>query len=86
MILVRFQVLMEMSMKMAVLWDVVPCSPVYMCDDMMMEAVSSSEMLVNTYQTTQCNIPEDSHIHKMILLPVSNSIKIQFYFLSRYNY
>jgi hypothetical protein len=30
---------------------------------LMVEAVSSSEMLVNIYQTIQCNIPEDSHLH-----------------------
>jgi hypothetical protein len=29
---------------------------------LMMEAVSSSEMLVGVYQTTQCNVPEDSHV------------------------
>jgi hypothetical protein len=29
----------------------------------MMEAVSASEMLVNTQQTTNCNIPKDSHFH-----------------------
>jgi hypothetical protein len=28
---------------------------------LMMEAVSTSEMLVNFYQTTLHNIPEDSH-------------------------
>jgi hypothetical protein len=33
--------------------------------DLMMEAESTSETLVNVYQTTQCNIPEDSHFHKM---------------------
>jgi hypothetical protein len=26
----------------------------------------SSEMLVNTYQITQCHIPEDSHLHHQI--------------------
>jgi hypothetical protein len=30
---------------------------------LMMETVSSSETLVNFYQTTWCNIPEDSHLH-----------------------
>jgi hypothetical protein len=25
---VRFQILMAMSMKMAIFWDIVPCSPV----------------------------------------------------------
>jgi hypothetical protein len=30
---------------------------------LMMEAASTSEMLVNFYQTTQCYNPEDSHLH-----------------------
>jgi hypothetical protein len=30
---------------------------------LMMEAVSTSETSVNFYQTTQRNIPEDSHLH-----------------------
>jgi hypothetical protein len=30
---------------------------------LMMEAVSTSEMSVNFYQTTRRNIPEDSHLH-----------------------
>jgi hypothetical protein len=30
---------------------------------LMMEAVSTSETLVNFYETTQHNIPEDSHLH-----------------------
>jgi hypothetical protein len=29
----------------------------------LMEAVSTSETLVNFYQTTRGNIPEDSHLH-----------------------
>jgi hypothetical protein len=29
---------------------------------MMMEAVNTFEMSVNFYQTTWCNIPEDSHL------------------------
>jgi hypothetical protein len=29
----------------------------------MMEAASTCEMSVNFYQTTWCNIPEDSHLH-----------------------
>jgi hypothetical protein len=28
-----------------------------------MEAASTSKTLVNFYQTTRCNIPEDSHLH-----------------------
>jgi hypothetical protein len=30
---------------------------------LMMEAVSTSETLVNFYKTTRRNIPEDSHLH-----------------------
>jgi hypothetical protein len=30
---------------------------------LMMEAASTSEMLVNIYQTTRRNIPEDSHLY-----------------------
>jgi hypothetical protein len=30
-----------------------------------MDAVSSSETLVNFYQTTRCNIPEDSHLRRV---------------------
>jgi hypothetical protein len=29
----------------------------------MMEAISTSEMSLNLYQPTWCNIPEDSHLH-----------------------
>jgi sorbitol-specific phosphotransferase system component IIA len=43
-------------MKMTVFWDVVIIP--------MMEAVSTSEMLVNFYQTTRRNIPEDSLLHE----------------------
>jgi hypothetical protein len=57
-------------MKMAVFWDVFLCSLVGTnrrfkgtVIALMMEAVSSSEALVRMYQTTWCNIPEDSHLH-----------------------
>jgi hypothetical protein len=30
---------------------------------MMMEALSTSKTLVNFYQTTRCNNPENSHLH-----------------------
>jgi hypothetical protein len=30
---------------------------------LMMKAASTSETLVNFYQTTRLNIPEDSHLH-----------------------
>jgi hypothetical protein len=77
--LVRFEVLMAMSIKIAVFWDVVPCSLVdtdlliYVSEELttsitlMMEAVNSSEMPINIYQTTQCYNPEDSHLHGYFL-------------------
>jgi hypothetical protein len=60
-------------MKMTVLWDVVPCSLVKI-DQLFRGAhylhhqgpvdrgISISETLVSFYQTTQHNIPEDSHL------------------------
>jgi hypothetical protein len=65
---VRFQVLAAAIMKMAVFWDVAPCSLVevyrrlrVVCDviALMMEAASSSETSVNFYQTARRNNPED---------------------------
>jgi hypothetical protein len=52
---VKFQVLMVASMKMAVFRAIA----------LMTEAVSMSETSVNIYQTTQCNKPENSHLHGM---------------------
>jgi hypothetical protein len=60
---------------MAVFCDVAPCSLVdndrhfrgasclivRVRVTLMMEAVSSSEILVIIYQTTRCDIPEDTH-------------------------
>jgi hypothetical protein len=63
--MVIFHVLTAASMKMIVFWDVALCSLIEIDQHfiaLMMEAVSTSEMLVNFYQTTQCNIPEDSHL------------------------
>jgi hypothetical protein len=63
---------------MTVFWDVAPCSlaeidqsfrGVYCLhhqgdeSSLMMEAISTSEMSVNVYQTTRRNIPDDSHLH-----------------------
>jgi hypothetical protein len=50
------------QVKVVLLWDTTPCRPIAQ----MMEAVSVSETSVHIlmYQTTRCNIPEDSHIHK----------------------
>lgn len=79
MMLVRFHIHMVMSIKMIVPWDVVLCSLVDIGDD----DDGGSEFLWNVgqYQTTEWNIPEYSHIHKYS--PAANSMKIQFYFLSR---
>jgi hypothetical protein len=61
-------------MKMTVFWDVVPYSLVEVYRRfrgaccllhqgiLMMEAACTSEKLVNFCQTTQHNIPEDSHL------------------------
>jgi hypothetical protein len=49
----RFKVLMVMSMKMAVFWNVVP----------VMQAAGTSETSINSEQTTQSNFPDDSHLH-----------------------
>jgi hypothetical protein len=56
-------------MKMTVFWDVVPCSlvEVYWVIALMMEAASASEILVNFYQTTWRNIPENGHLHVCIV-------------------
>jgi hypothetical protein len=52
---------MAASIKMAVFWDVVPCSLVEVIT-LMIEAASTSEMSVNFYQTTWRKNPEDSHL------------------------
>jgi hypothetical protein len=60
-------------MKMTAFWDIAPCSLVEVdrCFKvltasiiiaMMMKAVSTSEMLVNFYETTRHNIPEGCHL------------------------
>jgi hypothetical protein len=46
--MVRFQVLTAVGMKMTVFCDVMPCSLV----ELIIETASTSEMLVNFYQTT----------------------------------
>jgi hypothetical protein len=50
-----------------------------------MEVASISEMLVNFYQVTQCNNPEDSHLHKSTSLQLNlnvfynnNTVKFQY--------
>jgi hypothetical protein len=72
-ILAKFQILKAASTKIAVFWDVAPCSLVdYLVEDesliaLMMEAVRTSETLVNFYQTTQRYNPEDSHLRACII-------------------
>jgi hypothetical protein len=41
---------------------------------MAMEAVSSSETLVNIYQTSRHNITEDSHLHLPDAFPIQNGL------------
>jgi hypothetical protein len=36
---------------------------------LMMEAVQTSETLVNSYQSTRLYNPEDSHLHSLLFLP-----------------
>jgi hypothetical protein len=53
--------------NLAVFWVVAPCSLVDVYQRfrgiaLMMEVASTSEMLVNFYQTTLRNNPEDSHL------------------------
>jgi hypothetical protein len=57
---VRFKVPTATIMKMAVSWDVEPCSLVDIVIRVMMEAVNSSKTSVNMYQTTRCYNPEES--------------------------
>jgi hypothetical protein len=63
-------------MKMTVFWDVASCSLIEIDQHLrcayclhhkiialMMETVNTSETSVNFYETTRCNIAEDSHLH-----------------------
>jgi hypothetical protein len=63
---VRFQVLMTVSMKFRVFWDVVTLKLRVISEvwfTLMMEAVCTPETLVNFNVTTKCYIPEDSKLH-----------------------
>jgi hypothetical protein len=51
------------SRKMAVLWDVEPCT---WLTALTMEAVNIFETSVNFYETTRRNIPEDSHLQDLV--------------------
>jgi hypothetical protein len=53
-------------MKMAVLWEVAPCSQVdtdRRFRGAYGESESASETSTNIYQITRCNIPEDSNLY-----------------------
>jgi hypothetical protein len=49
-------IIRHLQLKIAVFWVVALIT-------LMMEAASTSEMLVYFCQTTQCNNPENSHLH-----------------------
>jgi hypothetical protein len=54
---------------------VIPCCH-HQCYNLMMEAVSSSKMSVNIYQTTQSYIPQDSHLqHECCVAPKTTKYK-----------
>jgi hypothetical protein len=78
----KYQVLMAASMKMAVFWDVAPCSLVETDRHfiLVMDAVRTSGTLVNFYETTRRIIPEDSHIQTNIFF-LKNSVDIQRFYL-----
>jgi hypothetical protein len=68
---VRFEVLSAGSMKMAVIWVVVPRRLVQVCrsfkgtwclSTLMMGAAITSETSVNIYRITLCYNPADSHL------------------------
>jgi hypothetical protein len=56
-------------MKMADFWVVAPCSLAEVAA-LMMEAASTSETLINSYQTTRLNNLEDSHLPLLIFLTI----------------
>jgi hypothetical protein len=60
---VRFQLLTATSMKMAVFWDVVTCSLIYI-NRRFRGALRPSETSVSNYQTAWRNAPQDSHLHR----------------------
>jgi hypothetical protein len=68
---VRFQVLTAASMKFRVFWDLAPCShvevdrrPASIIIALLMEAVCTSETLVNFNVNSRRCIPEYSKLHK----------------------
>jgi hypothetical protein len=65
-LIVGFEVLMAVSTKMTVFWVVALCRLVAIT--LMMEAVRTSEMLVNLYQSTWRYNPEDGHLHYLLIV------------------
>jgi hypothetical protein len=56
------------------------CSLLVVCSayplTLKMEAIYSTEVLINFYQTTQCHIPEDNTLQLLQILPsISRSLK-----------
>jgi hypothetical protein len=44
---------------------------------LLLETVTTTETSVNIYETTRCNIPEDSHFHTIITQPFPRSGNLQ---------
>jgi hypothetical protein len=57
---VRFHVVTETSMKLAVFWDVTPCSLVY--NNQRFRCRCSLVYLGDCYQNTKRNFPDDSRL------------------------
>jgi hypothetical protein len=66
--------------KIAVFWVVAPCSLVgfIRAISLTMEAESTSETSVNSYQTARRNNPEDSHLHTRRHENLKSQINAQF--------
>jgi dipeptidase len=52
---------------------------------LVMEAASTSEMLENFYQTTRCNNPEGSHLHRHSVIATQNyqDVEVQQHLVGR---
>jgi hypothetical protein len=75
---VRFQVLAATIMKVAIFCDVAPCGLILTGVSEVHTAfnirVSHLKTSVNIYQTTQRNIPEDSHLQTNIKIQKRNKV------------
>jgi hypothetical protein len=66
---------MDFILKMTAFWDIAPCSLeeidycfrgaycLYHQGTLLMDTVSTFEISVSFYKTTQCSIPEGCHLH-----------------------